>query len=125
MTVGVEKELLIHNLVRLRRAHIRQPDIPELPQVRSDLESLVGGSVPRALAARVLGVSQTALDKRIARGDVPVVITSVGRREVPLALLVGLISVQGWMVASSRPDRFTTLHVPRSPVRSAPQRRSK
>lgn len=90
--VGViaNRELLIRNLVRLRRAEDAQPDSPELPQVRADLETLVGASVPRALAARVLGVSRTALDRRIDRGDVPVLITRDGRTEVPVGSLVDL-----------------------------------
>jgi hypothetical protein len=85
-----ERELLIRNLVRLRRAERAQPDSPDLPEVRADLEALVGPSVPRALAARVLGVSRTALDRRIDRGDVPVLITRAGRREVPVGALVEL-----------------------------------
>src|SRR5215218_7905870 len=75
--VGVvaDRELLIRSLVRLRRAEHAQPGSRELPEVRAELETLVGPSVPRALAARVLGVSRTALDRRIDRGDVPVLIT--------------------------------------------------
>jgi hypothetical protein len=90
--VGVvaDRELLIRNLVRLRRAEHTQPGSPELPAVRADLETLVGPSVPRALAARVLGVSRTALDRRIDRGDVPELITRDGRREVPVGALVEL-----------------------------------
>lgn len=90
MGVVAERELLIRNLVRLRRAQARQPDSDELPAVRADLEALVGASVPRAFAARVLGVSRAALDKRIARGDVPVVLTRDGRREVAVSMLVDL-----------------------------------
>jgi hypothetical protein len=36
-------------------------------------------------------VSQTALDRRIEQGEVPVVMTARGRREVPLSALVELI----------------------------------
>jgi hypothetical protein len=38
----------------------------------------------------MLGVSRTALDRRIDRGEVPVVITREGRREVPVGALVDL-----------------------------------
>ena len=58
--------------------------------MRADLEDMVGPSVSRALAARVLGVSRAALDARISRGDVPVLLTREGRREVPLRALVEL-----------------------------------
>jgi hypothetical protein len=43
------------------------------------------------MAARLLGVSQTALDRWIALGDVPVVVGRGGRREVPLHALVELV----------------------------------
>jgi hypothetical protein len=43
------------------------------------------------MAARLLGVSQTALDRWIALGDVPVVVGRAGRREVPLHALVELV----------------------------------
>jgi hypothetical protein len=90
MGAVAERELLIRNLVRVRRAQAQQPDSDELPAVRADLEALVGGSVPRALAARVLDVSRTALDRRIDPCDAPVVLTRDGRREVPVSALVDL-----------------------------------
>jgi hypothetical protein len=95
MGVVADRELLIRNLVRLRRAGHAQPGSRELPEVRAELETLVGPSVPRALAARVLGVSRTALDRRIDRGEVPVLITPDGRREVPVGGLVDLADEVG------------------------------
>jgi hypothetical protein len=40
------------------------------------------------MAARLLGVSQTALDRWVASGDVPVLVTPTGRHELPLRWLV-------------------------------------
>jgi hypothetical protein len=44
------------------------------------------------MAARLLGISQTALDRWIASGDIPVVVGRTDRREVPLHALLGLIA---------------------------------
>jgi hypothetical protein len=55
------------------------------------LERAVGPSVARAAAARLLGVSQTALDRWISLGEIPVVETPTGRREVPLPALLDLL----------------------------------
>jgi hypothetical protein len=58
--------------------------------VREDLEAQLGGAVPRAQSAKLLGVSHTALNNWIASGDVPVVITERGRREIPIPALLDL-----------------------------------
>jgi len=52
---------------------------------------MVGPTVVRAMAARLLGVSQTALDRWIVAGEVPVVVGRAGRTEVPLHALVELV----------------------------------
>jgi hypothetical protein len=86
-----DRERLIKDVVRLRRAERVRAAQDDVRVVRADLERSVGRTVPRALAARALGVSQTALDRWIKRGDVPAVITPSERREVPLTALVDLI----------------------------------
>lgn len=91
MGVIAEREQLIRNILRLRRAERGHPAGEDIAAVRADLERTVGSTVSRALSARLLSVSQTALDRRIEQGDVPVVMTARGRREVPLSALVELI----------------------------------
>lgn len=89
MSATLDRERLIRDIVRLRRAELSgAPD--EVGDVRDDLERLVGPSVSRALAARVLGITQSALDRHVAKGAIPVVPTADGRREVPLSALVAL-----------------------------------
>jgi hypothetical protein len=85
-----EKEQLLKNVVRLRRAERVSPAGEEIVAVRSDLERAVGPTVRRAMAARLLGVSQTALDRWIRGGDIPAVMTRTGHHEVPLHALVDL-----------------------------------
>ncbi|HXR60571.1 MAG TPA: hypothetical protein VN732_04510 [Solirubrobacterales bacterium] len=84
-----EREKTLENIVRLKRAELQSPD-PDVAAVREDLEAQLCGTVPRSWAARLLGVSHTALNKRIASGDVPVVLTKEGRKEVPIPPLLDL-----------------------------------
>lgn len=82
---------MVRDLARLRRAHRRHPDDEDLGAVRADLERAAGPTVGRAAAARLLGVSQTALDRWVARGEVPVLVTPQGRRELPVPALLDLL----------------------------------
>lgn len=63
----------------------------EIEPVLSYLEGVVGLTVSRAEAARLLDVSHTALDRWIAKGEIAAVLTPEGRREVPLSQLVDLL----------------------------------
>jgi hypothetical protein len=93
MSAVAQKESLISDVVRLRRAEHRAPPSArdDIAAVRANLESMAGATVTRAIAARLLGVSQTALERWIVGGDIPVVIARSGRHEVPLHALVKLI----------------------------------
>lgn len=90
----LDRSVLIDSLVRLRRAeataggHART----EIDAVLGQLEELVGPTVGRAQAARLLGISHTALDRWIDKGDVSAVLTPGGRREVPVSELVSLLA---------------------------------
>lgn len=84
-----DRKKLLQNIARLRRAERRLPD-PDVAIVREDLEEELGGTVSRNLAAEMLGVSHTALNRWIASGDVPVVLTPRGRKEVPIPALLSV-----------------------------------
>jgi hypothetical protein len=84
-----DRERTLQNIARLKRVERGNPS-PEIAAVREDLESQLGGTVPRSTAARLLGVSHTALNNWIASGDVPVVLSKQGRKEVPISFLLGL-----------------------------------
>jgi hypothetical protein len=101
------KEQLFEDIVRLRRAEQEAPEVRDIVTVRSHLERELGGAVSRSLAARLLGVSHTALQKWIDAGDVPVVITPSGRNAVPIAALVDLYEA----ISSEREFGQRRLHV--------------
>jgi hypothetical protein len=87
----LEQEELVRDVARIRRAHRRHPDDADLAAVRLDLERAAGPTIGRAATARLLGVSQTALDRWIAAGDVPAVLSPAGRREVPVAVVADVL----------------------------------
>ena len=83
------KKKLFENIVRLRRAE-RETGNPEIASVRETLEEELGETVSRSLAAQLLGVSHTALNKWVDAGDIPVVPAPTGRKEVPVTALADL-----------------------------------
>jgi hypothetical protein len=88
--VSVEaKKKTLERIARLREAEEHRAS-PSVGQVREELEADLGGTVSRNLAAGFLGVSHTALNRWISSGDVPVVYTPRGRKEVPIPALVDL-----------------------------------
>jgi hypothetical protein len=90
MGVVERKQALFENIVRLRRAGRELPSNRDISAVRAALEGELGETVSRRLAARVLGVSHTALGRWIKAGDLPVVYSSKGRVEVPVPALLDL-----------------------------------
>jgi hypothetical protein len=90
MTVVDKKQELFENIMRLRRAGRNLPGNHDISRVRVSLERGLGETVSRRLAARLLGVSHTALTRWIDAGDFPVVYSPTGRLEVPVPALLGL-----------------------------------
>jgi DNA-binding transcriptional MerR regulator len=81
---------LVDNIVRLRRAERIRRVAPDVAPVRRQLEGQLGPTLSRSRAGKILGVSQTALDRWVAAGQIPVVITPSGRREVPRQVVLEL-----------------------------------
>lgn len=84
------KSELFENIVRLRRAGRELPGNRDIVSVRTALERELGETVSLRLAARLLGVSHTALRRWTTTGDVPRVYNRSGRVEVPVAALLDL-----------------------------------
>ncbi len=83
----------IHHVLRLRRLEeSADPDVrAALVEAREFIERTLGSTVRPATAARLLGVSQTALKRWLDRRDVASVLTPEGRREIPLPELLDLL----------------------------------
>lgn len=89
MNATQRRKSLFENVARLRRVERKTPS-QELAKVREDLQEELGETVSKNLAAQLLGVSHTALGRWIDAGDVPVVFTREGRKEVPVSELLDL-----------------------------------
>ena len=90
--MGARIDLAIQNLALLRATERTSPGLAEtLEPVTEQLHEIAGATVPRATAARILGVSQPALDRWIDLGEIPSVLTPAGRRAVPVDYLVELL----------------------------------
>jgi hypothetical protein len=90
MSAVDRKQDLFENIVRLRRVGRDMPSNADVSAVRRALERHLGETVSRRLAARILGVSHTALDRWIKAGDLPLVYSANGRVEVPVPALLDL-----------------------------------
>lgn len=83
----------VEHILRLKRAeHMADAELrAELARVRTFLEALVGPTLRRAETARLLGITQPALNKWIEKGEIPTVLTPEGNREIPLPEALSLI----------------------------------
>ena len=63
MGLRIDTERLIHDIVRLRKAELIGAPGLASPSIREGLEAMVGPTIGRATSARVLGITQTALDR--------------------------------------------------------------
>lgn len=90
MASVAESVKLVDGIVRLRRVERMPEAAAEVRPVRRELEIRLGPTLSRSRAARILGVSQPALDRWVAAGQIPVVIAPSGRREVPRQFVVEL-----------------------------------
>lgn len=82
----------IESIARLRRVErLTDSTVREdIASVREFLEEILGPTVRPAHGARLLGISQPALNRWMDKGDVATVTTPDGRREIPLTELLEL-----------------------------------
>jgi hypothetical protein len=84
------KTSIFENVARLRRVERELPPNRDLVAVRTALEQDLGETVSRRFAARLLGVSHTALERWVASGDLPTVVDATGREGVPVEAVLDL-----------------------------------
>lgn len=112
----------IANILRLRRAERSVESRPraDIAAAREFIEASVGPTVRPAAAARLLGVSQTALNRWLERGEIAAVLTPGGRREVPLTELVELMEeAESLDVAGTSRPLAAVLHARRRAAEAA------
>jgi len=102
MASVAESTKLVDGIVRLRRVERMPEAAAEVRPVRRELEARLGPTLSRSRSARILGLSQPALDRWVAAGEVPVVIAPSGRREVPRQFVVELREAIDELIAEGR-----------------------
>lgn len=90
MPVVDRKQELFRNVVRLRRAGRRHPEDRDIAAAARALERELGETLSLRMAARLLGVSHTALRRWIGAGDVPTVYNRGGKAELPTPAVLDL-----------------------------------
>lgn len=81
---------LIRAALEIRNAQAQSDDARPLRRAEVRIREELGGSVPKSVAADVLGVSLTALDRWVEAGRVPAVQRRGGREEIAAEALVDL-----------------------------------
>jgi hypothetical protein len=90
MGVVERKSELFDRVLRLRRAEREHPANQDIVSVRADLEREIGSVISRSLAARLLGVRHSSLQRWIDSNDLPLVMAEDGRVGVPVAAVAEL-----------------------------------
>ena len=91
--VLVDSEKLIEGVIRLRRV-IGDADhggTDDIERTLGLLEDIAPPTLTVSQAARILGVSHTAVNRWIDKGDITTVPTPTGRHEVPLEQVLDLV----------------------------------
>jgi hypothetical protein len=110
MNMSANPETVIKELSRLRRLSRAETQVArELEPTVALLTLLVGPTVKRSVAARFLGISQTALDKWITSGEIATTRTPAGRTEVPVGELPALLDDRRPLAAAIRRRRERSL----------------
>ncbi len=86
---------LFERILRLRRAERKHPEDRDIPLVRAEIERELGDVLTRAMAAQLLGVHHSSLQRWIDSGDLPLVLSKAGRKGVPVS------AVAAWYEALS------------------------
>jgi excisionase family DNA binding protein len=87
------KEQVVDGIVRLRRltSELGDDERAELDPVITLLEDAAGQTLSQSEVARLLGVSHTTIGRWIKKGEIPVVPTPRGRKEISLGQAVRLL----------------------------------
>jgi hypothetical protein len=81
---------LFERILRLRRAERAHADDRDIALVRAELERELGDVLTRSMAAQLLGVHHSSLQRWIDSGDLPLVLNHTGRKGIPVAAVAAL-----------------------------------
>jgi hypothetical protein len=81
---------LFRRILRLRRAERAHPGDRDIVLVRGEIERELGDVLTRSMAAQLLGVHHSSLQRWIDSGDLPLVLSKPGRRGIPVSAVAAL-----------------------------------
>lgn len=81
---------LFQRILRLRRAERAHPNDRDIATVRAETERELGDVISRSMAARLLGVHHSSLQRWIDSQDLPMVMGKDGRKGLPVTAVAAL-----------------------------------
>src|SRR3954469_5862965 len=81
---------LFERILRLRRAERNHPEDRDIPLVRAEIERELGDVLTRSMAAQLLGVHHSSLQRWVDSGDLPLVMSQTGRKGIPVSAVAAL-----------------------------------
>lgn len=101
---------LFDRILRLRRAERAHADDRDIALVRAELERELGDVLTRSMAAQLLGVHHSSLQRWIDSGDLPLVLSSAGRKGLPVAAVAALYEALHDQPIGDTPSTGTRQH---------------
>ncbi len=90
MAVVERNNELFERILRLRRAERAHSNDRDIALVRAAIERELGDVLTRSMAAKLLGVHHSSLQRWIDSGDLPLVMNKSGRKGVPVNAVAAL-----------------------------------
>lgn len=81
---------LFQRILSLRRAERAHPDDRDIAVVRAEIDRELGDVLSRSMAAQLLGVHHSSLQRWIDSGDLPLVLSKTGRKGIPISAVAAL-----------------------------------
>lgn len=101
---------LFQRILRLRRAERAHPDDRDVATVRAEVERDLGDVITRSMAARLLGVHHSSLQRWIDSEDLPVVMNKNGRKGIPISAVAALYEALNAEPEDDEPEHRTRQH---------------
>lgn len=106
MGVVERNKELFQRILRLRRAERAHPDDRDITMVRTETERELGDVLTRSMAAQLLGVHHSSLQRWIDSKDLPLVLSKNGRKGIPVSAVAALHeSLNDQSKGKERPER--------------------
>jgi hypothetical protein len=110
MGVVERKTELFRRILRLRRAERAHADDRDIAIVRAEIERELGDVISRSMAAQLLGVHHSSLQRWIDSEDLPLVMDKGGRKGIPLSAVAALYEALNDEPDDDKPQRRRRSH---------------